>query len=281
MRVLIGLLLFVLPTIAIGIAGPKVAHDVPVNPLLMDSFRLMYELRFDDSRARLGDCARANAQDPLCVAAEAASFLFERFNQIGVLTSAFFLNDNLLLGGITGVPDQKRDAAFLEANQRARKMAETRLNFDPQDSNALLTLVLTNGMQGNYEALIAKHQIDSLRYTKRAEGEARTLLRVTPDNGDAYVAIGAANYIIGCLPAYKRFVLWFGGIQGDRLAGMQQLQVAATRGMYLQPLAKTMLALAAEREHQPDRARILFGDLNREFPANPIFARELLLLQSR
>ena len=72
-----------------------------------------------------------------------------------------------------------------------------------------------------------------------------------------------------------------GGIHGDRQIGMEQLQVAATRGHYLRPLAKTMLALAAEREHDFDRARKLFADLNGEFPANPVFAHELLLLKSR
>jgi len=268
-------------TLALPAAEAGSAPKIPVNPLLADSFRLMYELKFDAARARLGDCRHADPEDPLCAAAEAASHLFERFNQSGVLTSSFFLNDDLLLGGVTGVPDREHDAAFLKTNQRARAMAETRLHLDSQNPGALLALVLTDGMQGNYEALIAKRQMESLRFTRKAEIEARALLQVQPDNGDAYVALGVANYIIGCLPGYKRFLLWFGGYRGDRLAGMEQLQVAATRGLYLQPLAKTMLALVAEREHQPDRARALFADLNREFPANAVFAHELWLLQER
>jgi hypothetical protein len=76
-------------------------------------------------------------------------------------------------------------------------------------------------------------------------------------------------------------MLWFGGIHGDRRVGMEQLQLAATRGHYLRPLAKAMLALAAEREHQFDLARSLFADLNREFPTNPVFAHELSLLETR
>ncbi len=261
--------------------GASAAARMPTNPQLDESFRLMYELRFDAARARLGSCRQADPEDSLCLAAEAASYLFEEFNQKGVLTSAFFLNDKRLLGGIEGIPDKERDAAFLEANQRARKMAQTRLATSPQHPGALLTLALTDGMQGNFEALIKKRQLESLSFIRRAENEANALLQVEPDNGDAYVALGAANYIIGCLPVYKRFVLWFGGIHGDRHAGMEQLQVAATRGHYLQPLAKTMLALAAEREREFDRARSLFADLNGEFPANPVFAHELSLLKTR
>jgi hypothetical protein len=257
------------------------ASGMPTNPQLDDSFRLMYELRFDAARDRLSACREADPEDSLCYAAEAASYLFEEFNQKGVLTSAFFLNDERLLGGIEGSPDKEHNAAFLAANQRARKLAETRLAKSPQHPGALLTLALTDGMQGDFEALIMKRQLQSLSYIRRAEKEAKALLAVEPDNGDAYVALGAANYIIGCMPAYKRMVLWFGGIHGDRQLGMEQLQLAATRGHYLKPLAKTMLALAAEREHQFDLARSLFADLNGEFPTNPVFAHELALLASR
>jgi len=254
---------------------------MPTNPQLDESFRLMYELRFDAARARLGSCHQADPEDSLCAAAEAASYLFEEFNQKGVLTSEFFLNDERLLGGIEGLPNKECDAAFLAANQRARKMAETCLAALPQHPGALLTLALTDGMMGDHEALIKKRQLQSLSFIRRAEKEANALLRVEPDNGDAYVALGAANYIIGCMPVYKRLVLWFGGVRGDRQAGMKQLQTAATRGHYLKPLAKTMLALAAEREQQFDLARGLLTDLNGEFPDNPVFAHELSLLNAR
>jgi hypothetical protein len=279
MRILLRFLVF--GTMLVIEDGARAAAGVPTNPSLDDSFHLMYELRFDAARVRLGSCRAADPAEPLCYAAEAASYLFEQFNQKGILTSAFFLNDDLLLGGVAGALDKERDDAFLATNQRARKMAETRLIKSPQHPGALLTLALTDGMQGDFEALIRKRQLQSLSFIRRAENEANALLRVEPDNGDAYVALGAANYIIGCLPAYKRFVLWFGGIHGDREAGIAQLQIAVARGRYLQPLAKTMLALAAEREHQFDLACNLFADLNGEFPANPVFEHELSLLKSR
>ncbi len=267
--------------IALGSSGAGIKADDPARPVLDESFRLMYGLKFDAARDRIGICSKASPENPLCVTAQAASYLFEEFYRQGVLTSAFFLDDNQLLGGVAGDPNPERDATFLEINQRARRMAEHRLATSPRDEDALLALTLTDGMSADFEALIRKHQMKSLGYLRRAEKEADMLLEVDSDNGDAYVAIGAANYIIGCLPAYKRLVLWFGGIHGDRLAGMEQLQVAATRGLYLQPMAKTLLALAAERERQPDRARALLAELTREFPENPVFAHELSLLQDR
>lgn len=251
-----------------------------MNPQLDESFRLMYELRFDAARVPLSTCRQADSEDSLCYAAEAASYLFEEFNQQGILTSQFFLNDQWLFGGIKGTPDEKRYTAFLEANQVARRLAEAHLGKNPQHPGALLTLALTDGMQGNFEAWIMKRQSESLRFIRRAGKEATALLQVEPENGDAYASIGAANYIIGCLPVYKRIVLWFGGIRGDRQVGMKQLQMAATRGHYLKPFAKMVLALAAKREGEFDRARSLFANLSTEFPTNPVFAHELLLLQT-
>jgi hypothetical protein len=267
--------------ILLGIESAEGRADNPADPLIHESFLLMYELKFDAARIRIGTCRQVSPENPLCVAAEAASYLFEGFYQEGVLTTAFFLDDKRLLGGVAGNSDPVRDEAFLTTNERARRMAEVKLSAKPRDVDALLVLALTDGMRADFEALIEKHQRGSLTYIRRAEKEAGVLLQVDPDNGDAYVALGAANYIIGCMPTYKRFVLWFGGIRGDRLAGMQQLQVAVTRGLYLQPMAKILLALAAVREHQTDRARVLLADLTREFPDNPLFAQELLLLRER
>jgi hypothetical protein len=255
------------------------ATALETDPQLDAGFHHMYELKFDAARAEFSAYQRAHPDDPLGEAAMAASFLFEELNSKGVLTSAFFLDDKKLLGGVEGPADEKRNAAFLGANQRARQMATARLKSNSHDGAGLFVLTLTEGMEADYDALIEKRQFASLHMIRSAESNAATLLAVEPNAQDAYLALGAANYIIGCLPGYKRAFLWFGGIHGDRQRGMSQLQLAAEHGHYLQPFAKVLLALAALREKQLQLARTLFEDLHHEFPTNPVFARELALLQ--
>ena len=248
------------------------------TPPLDAGFRLMYELRFADARAQFASWQQAHPEDPFGYTAEAASYLFEEFYRQGVLTSEFFLNDEKLLGGVSAKANEAQRTGFMAANRRARELAQQQLRSSPRDANALLALTLSIGMLADYAALIEKKQLESLRYVREAERQAKQLLGVAPENADAYLALGAANYIIGCLPMYKRFFLWFGGIRGDRKAGMEQLRLAATRGHYLKPFAKMLLALAALREKQIDLARSLLTDLNREFPGQPLFVRELALL---
>ena len=274
MPALLAAALSVMAAIAAGTPGAPLGESQ-----LEIAFRRMYELRFDEARSEIFAYRRTHPDDPLGAAAEAASYLFEEFDHQGVLTSAFFLDDERFLGGIQGEPDPRLSTAFLTANESARTMARKRLKSNPDDPDGLFVLTIADGMQGDFEAIIRKRQLAALSLIRSAEKTATRLLAVRADAQDAYVALGAANYIIGCQPAYKRFLLWFGGVRGDRQRGMEQLQLAAEGGHYLRPLAQALLALAAEREGQFDLARRLFTDLSREFPANPVFARELALVE--
>ena len=256
------------------------SHIEPSTPasVLDAGFRNLYELNFKRGRERFLSYQKLAPNDPMGKAAEAASYLYEQFNTKGIFTSEFFLNDQKFLGGASGTPTENHNGPFLEANRMAREMANERLKADPLDRQGLLVLTMTDGMEADYDALIVKKQMAALGLTKQADAEALKLLAVDPKAEDAYMALGAANYIIGSLPVYKRAFLWFGGVHGDRERGMEQLQRTADHGHYLQPFAKAWLALASEREHQPERARLLLEQLVAEFPSNPLFARELALL---
>lgn len=251
------------------------------SPVLESGFRDLYELDFAGARAKFLDYQQNHPGDPVGKAAEAASYLYEEFEAKGIFTSKFFLNDDKLLNGADGTVSQNRNAAFLRVNDEARTSARQILKSQPQDVRALLALTLADGMESDYDALIVKKQMAGLGLMRQAEREANALLAIDPSQEDAYVALGASDYVIGCLPGFKRAFLWFGGVHGDRARGMQEMQRAADRGHYLRPFAQILLALACERERQPDRARELLSQLTSEFPANQRFARELALLNAR
>lgn len=251
------------------------------SPVLDSGFRQLYELNFAGARARFRNFQQQHPDDPVGKAAEAASYLYEEFDAKGIFTSKFFLNDQKFLNGADGTPAENRNIPFLRANRETRAQAQKILKVKPHDVRALLALTLADGMESDYDALIVKKQMAGLGLMRQAEREANALLAVDPSQDDAYVALGAADYVIGCLPSYKRAFLWFGGVHGDRDRGMEEMQRAAIHGHYLRPFAQILLALACEREHQPTRARVLLSELTSEFPANKRFARELALLNAR
>jgi hypothetical protein len=245
---------------------------------IKSGFDLLYQLRFEEARREFTNWQQKNPKDPLGFVALSASYLFEEFYAQRVLTSEFFLDDDRLLGGIRGKPDEGRRSNFLSSNQTGRDLALTRLSADPRDAEALFALTIATGMRADFAAILERRQLKCLALIKEADGYAKQLLVLQPDQADAWLSLGAANYILGSLPAYKRFFLWFGRIRGDKAIGMQQLRLTAEKGYYLKPFAKIFLALAAMREGQEDIARSLLRDLVTQFPSNPLFHEELARL---
>jgi len=248
------------------------------SPGLESGFRELYELRFSEARERFAAWQAEHPGDPVGEVSVAASYLFEEFYRQGVLSSEFFLNDKRLLGGIEGSPDQDRARAFLSANHCARELALERIKQDPHDPGALYALTLAAGMESNYSSILEKRNLESLHWIKQSDLYARELLMVEPDAQDAWLAVGAADYIIGSLPAHKRFFLRLGGIHGDRKSGLEELRRTSERGHYLKPYAMMLLGLAALREKQVEVARQQFTALAMEFPGNPLFTGELAKL---
>ena len=112
-----------------------------------------------------------------------------------------------------------------------------------------------------------------------ALGAVTQLLSADPSYYDAYLASGVENYLLGISPAPVRWFLRIGGAHTDKTRGIQELQLTASHGHYLAPYARLLLAVAALRDKDRATARTLLEGLAREFPQNPLYARELSRIQ--
>ncbi|HEV1993325.1 MAG TPA: hypothetical protein VGR03_03240 [Candidatus Acidoferrum sp.] len=243
-------------------------------PELTSGFHSLYLQNFSEAREKFAGWESQHPDEPFGEVAVAASYLFEELYRQGVLSSDFFLNEKRFLNGIEGKPDPARMKSFQKAIQQARKLARQRLEKDPRDPEGLFALTLSAGMESDADMILKKEHIEALKRLKEANEHAKLLLAEQPDAMDAYVALGAANYIIGSLSGGARFMLWFGGIHGDKKLGMEQLGHTIEKGRYLQPYAKILLALAARREKQNPLAQKLLRELSEEFPESPLYAAE-------
>jgi len=157
-------------------------------------------------------------------------------------------------------------------------LAKSRLSRDARDRDALLAMTLAAGLRSDFAALIEKRNVASLRYTKEATAWAAQLLAADPDCYNAHLASGVSRYIIGSMAAPMRWVLRLGGVSGDKAGGIAELQTTAERGHLLAPFARILLAIAYVREKNLPRARETLLALQRDFPNNTLFGRELTRL---
>ncbi len=263
------------------LAIPAVVKADDSLPSLEAGYRLMYGLQFDAARQELTLWQQRNLDDPRGPVSQAASLLFAEFDRLGVLEAQFYTKNSTFVSRARPKADPKLRDSFYEQLDKAEDMAKQRLTKDSLDRDALFALALVYGLRGDYSSLIENENLTALRFTKQAADYAKTLLGVAPDYYDAYLATGISSYIIGNLFAPVRWMLRFAGYSGNAEEGIRHLKITAEHGRLLAPFARLLLAIANLRSNKPTQARELLKGLSEEFPTNPLFAREIAVLDSR
>jgi hypothetical protein len=249
-------------------------------PALDRGFELLYNLDFERAHSIFIGWEQTHPDDPLGPTFSAAGLLFSEFHRLGVLESQFFEDDKNFENRPKLSPDPAVRTEFDREIGQAQKAARARLAKNAHDKDALFAMTLTNGLEADYASLVEKRNVVSLRYTKESTEWAGQTLAVDPENYDAHIAGGISKYIIGSMAAPLRWLVRMGGVSGDKQQGIQELKLVANRGHYLAPFANILLAIAYVREHDKLHARELLASLEEQFPANPLFAREVARLDS-
>lgn len=253
--------------------------QAPESEVLLDqSYRAMYNLNFEKA-FREAEQAKALAKDdPLPWVAEACAALFREFDRLHILRSEMFASDDAFNSREAHKWDPPARKEFEDALAGAEKLAKERLAHNKNDTKALFSLSLVNGLRADDAALISRRNMAALGFTKSANTYAERLLALEPQYYDAYVSTGMGKYIIGGKAAPVRWMLRLGGLKGDREEGVKDLSLAAAHGHYLAPFAKILLAFDDLRHNNKAAARSKFAALQAQFPNNPLFSQEIAKL---
>ncbi len=262
--------------LTLSLAGSAAAQAVPS---LNTGYRDMYNLQFQAAHGVFRQWQRENPTDPLGPVSEAAAYLFAEFDRLHVLESELFIDNKSFEGRSKPTADPKIKLAFEDQLAKAEELADKKLAGEPGNPDAMFAKAMAMGMRGDYAAMIEKRDLAGLSYTKSARALAEQLLAKDPNYYDAYLAIGVENYLLSQQSAPMRWVLRVAGAQTDKETGLHNLRLTAEHGHYLLPYARLLLAVAALRDHDQTQAKDLLGGLAREFPENPLYAKELAKLQ--
>lgn len=259
-------------------SAPVPSKQVETTPLLDLGYHQMYNLHFPEAHATFAQFMALHPKDPMGPVSDAAAYLFSEFNRTGVLNMDLFTNDNNYLHHKkdTSNPDVKK--AFDRQLDKTNQLADAVLAQHPQDATALFAKTLAYGLHADYACMIERHDLQGFRFTRSGSTYAHQLLGVDPHAYDAYLAVGMENYILGLKAAPVRWLLQLAGGETNKALGVKDLELTATQGHYLQPLAKLLLAVAAVRNHNKPKARELLASLAHEFPNNPLYAQQLAKL---
>jgi len=272
-----GIQITLLAVLVLLMTASRAVADLP-SAGLDRGFRQLYDLDFNGGQKEFESWEKLNPDNPMGPASEAAGILFSEFNRLGVLEAQFYEDDSVFGARKKYQADARERARFDQQLSRAEELARSRLKRDARDRDALLAMTFAAGLRSDFAALIEKRNLASLRYTKEATAWAQQLLAVDPNCYDARLAGGVSRYIIGSMAAPVRWLVRLGGVSGDKAGGIAELQKTASQGHLLAPFARILLAIAYVREKDLPRARELLLGLQRDFPNNSLFGRELARL---
>lgn len=270
--------------VALGLlaaASLAVAQETPADPpaTLDGGYRSMYNLRFEDAHKTFVEYERAHPQDPLGPVSNAAAYLFSELDRMHVLESELFTDDHKFESRAKLTPDPAIKQAFEAQLNKTQQLADQALARDDKDQDAMFATVMVFGLRGDYAALIEKRDMAAMSLLKSGRIQAEKLLAANPAYYDAYVAVGAENYLLSLRSAPLRWFLRLTGSQTDRETGLEKLRITAEKGRFLLPYARLLLAVAALRDKDRDQARSLLRGLAQEYPYNHLYVQELAKLQ--
>jgi hypothetical protein len=255
------------------------AADTVSSASLDAGYRQMYDLDFDAAHQTFAMWERVHPQDPMGPVSNAAAYLFAEFERMHILESQLFVDDAKFARREKFVPDSKVQAAFEGELRKGERVAEDALKRSPGDHTAMFARVMVGGLRSDYLALVEKRNLAALGTIKNSRLLAEKLLAQDPSYYDAYLAIGIENYLLSANAAPVRWLLRLSGAQTDKEQGLAKLRITAEKGRYLAPYARLLLAVAALRDHDRERARQLLSGLAQEFPHNPLYRKELARIE--
>jgi len=234
-----------------------------------------YNLEFDQA---LEDFQKASAQDPNDLNAHnhiAQTIMFRLMHRAGALESELVTGTNPFLRRAKMEPTAEEHRRFFQEIDFVLGAARQRLAKNPNDTAALYAQGVAFGFRANYNFLVRKAYLDSLRDATNGRKALDRVAALDPSNVDARLGQGAHEYVIGSLSLAFRIVGFLAGFHGDRENGIRIIRMVAQKGRLNRLDAELMLAAIYRRERRPKDAIPLLNDMIRRFPRNYLLRFEL------
>jgi len=173
----------------------------------------------------------------------------------------------------TDLPSTPYDAHFKDLVNATISKSEARIRAQQDVTRNYLYQGMAYALRARLEGL-RDRDLPTARAGKKMRSLLLKSLELDPNLTDAYLGVGIYNYFVDTLSAIVKILSFFIGLPGgNRVRGLQQLQMAAEKGDLARAEAKFYLAKDYSRpnERQYARSLELFQQLANEYPHNPLW----------
>ena len=244
------------------------------------AFNHFYNLEYDQAIAGFEAESKAHPEAPEPHNAIAQSLLYREMFRNGALESELVSGNNSFLRRPKVNTTAEIEARFQSEINAAIALAQTRLDKNPKDTEALYSLGVSNGLKSNYNFLVKKAWRDALSEATAARKYHNRVTELDPSNYDARLIQGVHDYVVGSLPWFYKSLGFLAGFHGDKEQGFRTLEEVAHKGKYNKVDAEVLLCALYRRESKPRLAIPYLDDLSKRFPRNYLFQFEMAEMYS-
>lgn len=252
------------------------APDLTGQSVAAAGFDHFYNLEYEEALAAFraevaGNPTSADARNHV-----AQTILYREMFRTGALESQLVTGNNPFLRRSEMKVSAEDQKDFFDFIQRAMELAQARLQSDPNDTGALYSLGVSHGLRANYNFLVRKAWLDSLRDATAARRAHNRATEIDPGFTDARLVQGVYDYVVGSLPFTWRMLGFIGGYRGDRERGIQTLRLVAAKGNLNRADAAVLLCVLLRRQRRTKEAEPYILELIERYPRSFLLRLELV-----
>lgn len=253
--------------------GARAADPALATQTGFDHF---YNLEYESAITNFQEVITATPNNPNAYNHLAQAILYRAMFRAGALESELVTGSNPFLRREKVNPGLEETKRFDQAIQKSLDLNNARLEKNANDREAMYSLGVTYGLRANYNFLVRKAYMDSLRDATTARKLHSKVVAMDPAFMDARLVEGVHDYVVGSLPFTYKMLGFLAGFHGDKDTGIRTLETVARKGNLNKVDAEILLAAVYRRERRPNDAVPLLQDLVRRFPRNYLLRFELV-----
>ncbi len=276
MWVILGIL-FLSSTLRSEVTRPssRILHtETPeFQQIRAEGFDALYNMDYTLARSRFARLRQILPQHPSGYLYAATATWVELLNSRRRLQTGIYKGQSFFVESKEKV-DLRTDEVFRAAIAQAICTADSALQRNPHDPEALYYKGAAHGLLACYEGTITRSFISALRHGSKSVSIHRQVIEIDPGFTDAYLTIGTYDYVVGNLPFFVKILAAIGGFHGSRDRGLEELKKVADHGLYANDDARVVLITFYARENRFSEALKLLEILTEKYPRNDLFRLE-------
>jgi Tfp pilus assembly protein PilF len=248
-------------------------HTNPLNsdPLVKEAYVHFYDLDYPGAVERFERFHAAHPGDPQATAMLLESIVFQELYREDLLDTTFYANDGFLTGKHVTEEDPKVRDRIMALSDEAIREANSRLEVNPNDVDALYARGWVRALTCAYVAMVERAYWRGFRLATGAKDDHERVLQLDPSYVDAKLVVGVYQYVVGALPFAFKLLIGFAGVTGSKTKGLETLTDDGNRGIMTSVEARTTITLFLRREGRYKEAIKVIEKLKAEYPRDYLF----------